>query len=46
MSREPKLYRTPRNPGYLGGYNWRATIFGLLLLVLTLVFALWPIERG
>ena len=34
MSREPKLYRTPRNPGYLGGYNWRATISGLLLLVL------------
>src|SRR5215472_12423069 len=34
MSRTPELYRTPRNPGYLGGYNWRATIFGLLLLVL------------
>ena len=26
-------YRTPKKPGYLGGYNWRATCFGLLLLV-------------
>jgi type IV secretion system protein VirD4 len=30
---QPELYRTPRKPGYLGGYNWRATVFGLLLLV-------------
>ena len=36
MSRTPELYRTPRKPGYLGGYNWRATVFGLLLLVLVL----------
>jgi type IV secretion system protein VirD4 len=33
MNRQPTLYRTPRKPGYLGGYNWRATCFGLLLLV-------------
>lgn len=33
MSAQPSLYRTPRKPGYLGGYNWRATTFGLLLLV-------------
>ena len=33
MSTEPQLYRLPRKPGYLGGYNWRATAFGLLLLV-------------
>ena len=26
-------YRTPRKPGYLGGYNWRATCFGFLMLV-------------
>ncbi len=32
--RQPELYRTPRRPGYLGGYNWRATVFGLLLLVI------------
>jgi len=32
VSREPELYRTPRKPGYLGGYNWRATAFGFLLL--------------
>ena len=30
---QPKLYRMPRSPGYLGGYNWRATCCGLLLLV-------------
>src|ERR1700744_3782753 len=33
MSKNPELYRTPRKPGYLGAYNWRATVFGLLLLV-------------
>jgi type IV secretion system protein VirD4 len=33
MSRQPELYRTPRKPGYLGSYNWRATCFGLLMLV-------------
>ena len=26
MNRQPELYRTPRKPGYLGGYNWRATV--------------------
>src|SRR4051794_12983012 len=31
--KQPELYRTPRKPGYLGGYNWRATALGLLLLV-------------
>jgi type IV secretion system protein VirD4 len=31
--KQPELYRTPRKPGYLGGYNWRATSLGLLLLV-------------
>src|SRR5579872_1023762 len=33
MSRQPELYRTPKKPGYLGGYNWRATCFGLLMLL-------------
>jgi type IV secretion system protein VirD4 len=33
MNRQPELYRTPKKPGYLGGYNWRATCFGLLLLL-------------
>src|SRR3974390_2110684 len=33
MNRQPTLYRTPQKPGYLGGYDWRATGFGLLLLV-------------
>jgi len=33
MNRHPDLYRTPHKPGYLGAYNWRATVFGLLLLV-------------
>jgi type IV secretion system protein VirD4 len=30
---QPGLYRSPRKPGYLGGYNWRATALGCLLLV-------------
>ena len=32
MSQPHELYRTPKKPGYLGGYNWRATCFGLLML--------------
>src|SRR5277367_702260 len=31
--KQPELYRIPRKPGYLGGYNWRATVLGCLLLV-------------
>jgi hypothetical protein len=31
--RQTELYRTPPKPGYLGGYNWRATVVGLTLLV-------------
>ena len=31
--KQPELYRVPRKPGYLGGYNWRATGLGCLLLV-------------
>ena len=31
---QPELHRIPSRPGYLGGYNWRATAFGLLLLVI------------
>src|ERR1700756_2776734 len=34
MSQPHELYRTPKKPGYLGGYNWRATCFGLLMLTL------------
>jgi len=32
MMQEQQLYRKPRRPGYLGGYNWRATLLGLLML--------------
>ena len=31
--KQSNLYRMPRTPGYLGGYNWSATAFGCLLLV-------------
>jgi type IV secretion system protein VirD4 len=31
--RGPNLYRTPPNPGFVGGYNWRAMFTGLLLLI-------------
>ena len=34
MSAQPKLYRTPRDPGgFPFGYNWRATAIGFALLV-------------
>lgn len=33
MSRHPQMYKVPRKPGYLGGYNWRASATGLLFLV-------------
>ena len=29
---QSELYRIPRKPGYMGAYNWRATVLGLLLL--------------
>jgi len=32
---QPALYRTPRSPGFMGSYNWVATLFGLALLLLT-----------
>ena len=31
--RQPALYRTPRDPGYIGAYNWRAMLAGLALLL-------------
>ena len=39
MAKTPTLYRTPRKPGYLGGYNWRATASGLLFLLIVNVVA-------
>ena len=33
-ARHHQMYKMPRNPGYLGGYNWRASALGLLFLVL------------
>jgi type IV secretion system protein VirD4 len=33
MKRQPELYRRPQKPGYVGGYNWRASCLGLLMLV-------------
>lgn len=32
MAQHEALYRMPRKPGYLGGYNWRATLLGVLSL--------------
>ncbi len=34
MAQQANLYRVPQKPGYLGGYNWRATLSGLSLLVI------------
>lgn len=32
MRRHDQLYRTPPNPGFVGGYNWSALLLGLTLL--------------
>jgi type IV secretion system protein VirD4 len=37
--KQPDLYRVPRKPGYLGGYNWRAATFGCFLLLMVNFFA-------
>jgi hypothetical protein len=33
MNSTPKVYRTPRDPGFVGGYNWSAMAAGVLLLL-------------
>jgi type IV secretion system protein VirD4 len=33
MSRQPSVYRTPPDPGFVGGYNWPAMLVGIVLLV-------------
>ena len=35
MSATTSLYRKPMTPGYLGTYNWRSTLLGLLLFITT-----------
>ena len=35
MSKSTPLYRKPMTPGYLGTYNWRSTLLGLLLFITT-----------
>jgi type IV secretion system protein VirD4 len=35
MSASTPLYRKPMTPGYLGTYNWRSTLLGLLLFIAT-----------
>ena len=30
---QPNVYRTPKDPGYVGGYNWSSLVAGILLLV-------------
>ena len=35
MRRESAPYRIPPNPGYVGGYNWRAMLAGVALLLLS-----------
>ena len=32
MTQQRDLYRIPRHPGYVGSYNWRATLTGLVAL--------------
>jgi hypothetical protein len=33
VTQQRDLYRVPRQPGYVGSYNWRATLTGLATLV-------------
>ena len=35
MKKESAPYRVPPNPGYVGGYNWRAMFVGFALLFLS-----------
>ena len=35
MRKTTPLYRKPMTPGYLGTYNWRSTLLGLLLILTT-----------
>jgi type IV secretion system protein VirD4 len=35
MKKESAPYRVPPNPGYVGGYNWRAMLAGFALLLLS-----------
>lgn len=36
---QPNVYRTPRDPGFIGSYNWPAMLSGLSLLLLVNVAA-------
>src|SRR5664279_1209028 len=39
MNKQPNVYRTPPDPGFVGGYNWTAMLVGLFLLVLVNITA-------
>ncbi|MCZ2075459.1 MAG: type IV secretory system conjugative DNA transfer family protein [Bryobacterales bacterium] len=39
MSRQPKVYRTPPDPGFVGGHNWPAMLGGLFMLVIVNIIA-------
>src|SRR5579875_3129171 len=45
MAQQHHLYRVPSKPGYLGGYNWRATLLGLLSLAIVSSIATQFIAR-
>ena len=29
---QPKLYRKPNDPGFIGSYDWRSTVLGLMMI--------------
>jgi len=45
MSKTTPLYRKPMTPGYLGTYNWRSTLLGLLLILTTNIITTQHIAR-
>jgi len=39
MNNQAEVYRIPSNPGFLGSYDWRSSVSGLLLITLSCFFA-------
>ena len=39
MDKHTTMYRRPRDPGFLGSYDWRSTILGFILITLSCFLA-------
>jgi type IV secretion system protein VirD4 len=45
MRSQPRVYRTPPDPGFVGGYNWPAMLVGLVFLLMVNVLATQFVAR-